>query len=81
MARGASSLGRPRRGEKPRHKGAKDTPPGHERVSIIHLKGSLDYYNHMKEVADKSGLPFTTQFRVAYREWCQKNGYGTPPAL
>jgi hypothetical protein len=72
---GTETMGRPKKGAN------KDVPPTDERAAIIHLKGSPAYAAFVDAVNRKSHIPKAAMFRLAFADWCQRNGHGTPPEL
>lgn len=80
---GARTVARPKQGEKPKHvTEAQSGPPDPDkRITIIHLQGSSEYFDFVDKIVEKSNIPKSTQFRVAYREWCERNDHGSPPKI
>lgn len=72
---GAETMGRPKKTEK------KAAPPTDERAAIIHLKGSPAYAAFVDAVNRKTHIPKAAMFRLAFADWCERNGHGTPPEL
>lgn len=55
--------------------------PTDGRAAIIHLKGTPAYAEFMDTLARKTHIPKAAMFRLAFAEWCERNGHGTPPEL
>lgn len=68
-------MGRPKKGAK---KGAASAD---ERAAVIHLKGSPAYVEFVDAVNRKTHIPKAAMFRLAFAEWCERNGHGIPPEL
>jgi hypothetical protein len=77
MSAGATSVGRPKKGKRA------DRAPGEgeDRETIIHMKGSAEYNDFLDAVHRKTHIPKVQQFRIAYAEWCERNGHGVPPEI
>lgn len=75
MVPGVGQMARPKKGAK------RSAPPTDGRMAVIHLKGSPEYVAFLEDVHRRSHIAKATLFRVGFAEWCQRNGYGTPPEL
>lgn len=76
MGAGDKSVGRPKKGQLP-----KRDSEGTYRETILYLKGSNEYFRFVNGVHDKSQIPKAQMFRLAFAEWCEKHGHGTPPPI
>jgi hypothetical protein len=78
MSAGATAVGRPKKGDRAERPPKSDAE---ERETIIHMKGSREYSDFLDVVHRKSHIPKVQLFRIAYAEWCERNGFGTPPKI
>lgn len=74
MAHGVGAMARPK-------KGAKRLAADEDRQTIINIKGSPEYANFVDLVNRKTHIPKAAMFRLAFADWCERNGHGTPPDL
>ena len=79
MSPRARKVGRPKAGEKPKRASAKAREI--DRESILYMKGSAEYFDFLDQIYRKTGIPKVTIFRFAFKEWCERNGHGTPPEI
>jgi hypothetical protein len=83
MGDGATTVGRPKKGERKAGRGSKDpnSAGAEDRETIVFVKGSSAYFDFVDDVHKKTFIPKAQLFRIAFREWCERNGHGTPPEI
>jgi hypothetical protein len=72
-------MGRPKRGMPRERASSKDGDDFRE--AILYMKGSPEYFNFVDAIHRKTGLTKVQVFRVAFAEWCERQGHGTPPEI
>ena len=77
MTQRVRRVGRPKKGTRPE----KSKSDEFGRVQIVSIRGSEEYDTFVTDTHEKTRIPKSEQFRIAYREWCERNGYGTPPPI
>jgi hypothetical protein len=72
-------MGRPKTGSPPRWASLKNREAFRE--AILYMKGSPEYFDFVNRVCEKTGITKAQMFRVAFAEWCERQGHGTPPEI
>lgn len=76
MTNGVGLMGRPKTGlPKPARE---DTG---ERETVIHMKGSAEYVEWLEAINKKTHIPKVQVFRIAVREWAERNKHPLPPEI
>jgi hypothetical protein len=66
-------MGRPRAGQPSPDDGARET--------VVHMKGSPEYVRWLDQVHKKTHIPKVQIFRIAVRDWAERNGHLLPPDI
>jgi hypothetical protein len=75
----ATSVGRPKKGVPPKRAAKKDRELFRE--AILYMKGSKQYFDFVAAVQRKTGITKAQMFRMAFADWCESQGHGTPPEI